>query len=156
MGITHYSFSSPYAFLMSVLWFSVFILLGLWMRKLKFPLRFSVAPLLGLLGLSLFRMMFIIEVPGSMIIRSTVVLPVAVNFLGVEIAPYKVFGLSVNILNIALSTWIFVAAFLFTRYLIKYIKNYRTLMALAFSRDREAEFLLAEIIAPKKLPKRTH
>jgi len=85
---------------MGVLWFNAFILLGLTMRKLKFPVRFSVTHLLLLLVLSIFRMLVAIEIPGSVVILSETIYPAVVNIARYEIIEHRVFGLQVNVINI--------------------------------------------------------
>jgi len=134
--------------MMGVLWFSIFILLSALLRKLRFPIRYSAAPLLGLLILSLFRMLFIFTVPGAAVITSKVVYPAIVNALMGEVA------LGVTVLNLLIFIWTLVSVTLLIRLLFRNIKNYISLMSFSIFRDIDAETVLAEIIAPHRLPRR--
>jgi len=152
MGVSIYSFITPYTFLMGVLWFNAFVLLSLLMRKLKFPIKFSVTPLAVLLVLSLLRMFVVIRIPGSKLVHSEVVFPAIVNFLRFEIIP------PLNVLHILIFVWIAVAVILLARYVVQYCKAYQTAMALTYIRDENAELILSEIIDSPKWGRvfRTH
>ena len=148
MGVTIFSLATPLTFLMGFLWFNAFILLSLLMRKLRFPIKFSVAPLMALLILSLFRMFFAIGIPGTTIIESTVILPTIVNLLRYEIT---ILGLSVSVVGILVLVWIVVTVFLLTKLVKRSYNSYWTVMKLTFySNDDEAEVLLSEIIDSEK------
>jgi len=138
--------------MMGVLWFSVFIILGLIMRKLKFPIRFSVIPLLLLLVLSVLRMFIAVEVPGSVIILSETVYPAIVNFLRYEIISHRIFGLPINAISVFVFVWIAGTVFLTSRYANQNIGRFRPVINwLGRSvRDEYAESLLSEIIGSDK------
>jgi len=139
---------------MGVLWFNAFIILGLLMRKLKFFIKFSVAPLLLLLVLSIFRMLMVVDVPISVIINSETIYPAIVNFLRLEIVQHRIFGLSVNVVNIFICIWIIVAVYLVSKHIYMY-NSRRPFFDLIGSskhstRDKHAESLLVEIIGYDK------
>jgi hypothetical protein len=99
MGIFIHHFISPFSFVMGVLWFNAFALLGLLMRKLKFPIKFSVVPLLLLFVLSVLRMFLAIEIPGATIIFSETIYPAIVDIFRFEIVPVQIFGFPINVAN---------------------------------------------------------
>jgi len=150
MGVTFYSHISPYTFLMSILWFNAFVLLSLLMRKLRYPIKFSVLPLTVLFALSLLRMFLAIDISGTVHIFSARLLPTVVYFLRHEVIPYETIGLSVNVLHTLLLIWGTGSVFFLTRYAIHYWKAYWTALSLSYASDEEAEAILAEINDSKK------
>jgi beta-lactamase regulating signal transducer with metallopeptidase domain len=137
---------------MGVLWFNAFVILGLILRKMKYPIRFSVVPLLLLLILSVLRMFLAIEIPGAVIILSETIYPAIVTVLRHEIISYRLFGVSINVLNIFIFVWITVTVWLTARYAYIYIGRFNPIMRWLGSYDRDvyAESLLAEIIGTDK------
>ena len=152
MGIYIHSYVSIYSFVMGILWFNAFIILGLIMRKLKFPIKFSVAPLLLLLILSVLRMFIAVEFPGTTIILSETIYPAIVNILRHEIVGYRVFGLPFNVTNVLILIWIVVTVYLIARYFSDYIGKFGSIMRWfeRCERDKYAESLLAEMIGSDK------
>jgi len=139
---------------MGVLWFSAFVLLGLLMRKLKFPIKFSVVPLLLLLVLSILRMFVAIDLPWAVVIFSEIIYPTIINLARHDILHYQVFGIPINVATIFIFVWIVVALCLITKYLYDYIVKFRHIMNWLGSskRDEYAESLLiSEVGANKKL-----
>ena len=152
MGIYIHSYVSLYSFIMGVLWFNVFVLLGLLTRKLKFPIKFSVVPLLLLLVLSVLRMFIAIEFPGTIIILSETIYPAIVSLLRYEIISHHVFGIPINVVNMFILIWIAVAVYLISKYLYLYIGRHSSIIYLfeRCERDEHAESLLAEMIGTDK------
>jgi len=146
MGIEFHNYLSPYSFVMGVLWFSVFILLGLLMRKLKYPIVFSVAPLLLLLILGVLRIFIMVDVPFAMVIHSETIYPAIVNFLRLEIVS------PIRISHVLIFAWAAGIVWLTARYAHEYISKYHHLMRwwVTLPRDEHAESLLAEIIGANK------
>jgi hypothetical protein len=140
---------SPYSFAMGILWFSVFVLLGLLIRKLKFPVKFSVAPSLLLLILTLFRMMFALSFPGQIIILSEVIYPPVVDFARFELI--RVFWISVNPLIAFVGLWFAVSAVLMFRF-VRLCNNdrRRTDSLTLLPRDTYAESLLDSLVGYHK------
>jgi beta-lactamase regulating signal transducer with metallopeptidase domain len=130
---------------MGMLWFDAFVLLGLLMRKLKYPVKFSVAPLLLMLVLSVFRMFAAIEVPGAVIILSETFYPAVVNFLRLEI-------ISVSVTDIFVFIWIIGAVYFSARSVYRYNsrRGFVNLIGSSSTRDNHAEELLSEIIGYDK------
>jgi len=152
MAVVYHHFISIYSFLMGVLWFNAFVILSLVLRKLKYPIRFSVVPLLLLLILSVLRMFIAIEIPGAVIILSETVYPAIVTVLRHEIISYRLFGVSINVLNVFIFVWITITVWLTARYAYIYIGRFSPIMRWlgTYDRDSYAESLLAEIIGTDK------
>jgi len=152
MGVVHHYFLSPYSFVMGILWFSAFVLLGLLTQKLKFPIIFSTVPLLLLLVLSVLRMFIAIELPGAAVILSETFYPAIVNFFRIEFIPYSPFGLPINITFAFICIWVAGIILLTAKYAHEYIGRFPGLMRwyVTTSRDEHAESLLAEIIGYEK------
>ena len=146
MGIVVHYYVSPYSFVMGALWFGVFVLLGLLMRRLRFPITFSVIPLIVLLALGISRMFIFIEIPGAVVMFSERLYPAIINIARFQII--SVFTVS----HILVFVWVAVAVFLGLRYLDNYIRKYRPIMNwLASSpRDHRSEKFLAKIVGPNK------
>ncbi|MCL1878808.1 MAG: M56 family metallopeptidase [Defluviitaleaceae bacterium] len=146
MGIEFHNYVSPYSFAMGVLWFSAFILLGLLIRKLKYPVMFSVVPLLLLLVLSILRMVIMTEIPGVVVVWSETLYPAVVNFFRHEIMP------PIRVAHIFIFAWGAVTVFLTAKYAHEYISKYYFLMrwSVTMPRDEHAEALLSEIIGNDK------
>ena len=146
MGIEFHNFVSPYAFVMGVLWFTAFIFLGLFMRKLKYPIIFSVVPLLLLLILSVLRMFVLVEVPFAAVVWSETLYPALVNFFRFEIVP------PIRVTHIFIFAWGAGTVFLTVRYANRYFSKFHNLLPWyeTMSRDEHAESLLTEIIGKDK------
>jgi beta-lactamase regulating signal transducer with metallopeptidase domain len=152
MAVTFHHFMSLYSFIMGVMWFNVFVVLGLVMRKLKFPLKFSVVPLIILLVLSILRMFIAVEIPGTVIILSETLYPAVVSILRYEIVSYFLFGVPINIANIFIFVWIVGAVWLIVRYFYKYVSRFGFVMNWvgSYERDEHAEALLSNLIGKDK------
>ena len=152
MAIVYHHFISLYSFVMGLLWFNAFVILGLVLRKLKYPVRYSVVPLLLLLILSVLRMFLPIVAPGTIVILSEAIYPAIVTVLRHEIIPYDIFRFPINTINIFIGVWFAGTVFLTARYANRYIGRFNPLMRWLKSYDRDiyAESLLAEIIGKDK------
>lgn len=146
MGVVIHHYVSPYSFVMGVLWFSTFVLLGLAMRKLRFPIKFSIIPLLLLLILSVLRMFIFVDIPGAVVVFSETLYPSIVNFARLEIVS------PITVMNLFVFVWVVVAIGLTARYLYDYIVKYRPIMNWLGSSDRDeyAESLLANAVGFNK------
>lgn len=152
MGVFIHHFVSLYSFLMSVFWFTVFVLFGLLIRKLQFPVKFSVIPLILLLVLTVLRTFVVIEIPGAVIINSEVLYPAVVSILRFNISSHRIFGFPINIANVFVCIWVIVSIFLTARYAYVYIYKQRQMLKMLqrYKRDEHAESILAEIIGYDK------
>jgi len=135
---------------MGVLWFSAFVLLSLLMRKLRFPNKISVAPMLLLLILSLFRMVFPVDV-GAVLVLSGIVFPTIIEFLRIEFAQQWLFGFPFNMLSVLILIWILVSVVLLIDLVMRTSRKYWAVISLTvYPRDGDAEALLTEMVNPVK------
>ena len=147
MGITIHRFITPNSFLMGIVWFSVFVLLGFVLRVWRFPIKYTVVPLIAVLIASFARMILIFEFPGSRIILSETIYPAVITFLRFELISRSIFGMSVNVGSVLIIAWIAGAAVLITRYIMIFNENRYDLYALAHSpRDEAAEKLMEDMV----------
>lgn len=152
MGAVIHQYISPYSFMMGVMWFNTFVFLGWLLRKMKFPVRFSVVPLLLILVLSALRMFVVLRMPGAVVIHSGTLYPAIINLLRHDIVPLTVFGLPINVGNVFICVWAIGAVWLVTRYFYDYICKFNPVMNWfeTSNRDRYAETLLADMIGYDK------
>lgn len=151
MGVVVHHHLSLYSFVMGVLWFSAFILLGLIMRKWKRPIKFSATPLLLMLVLSIFRMLIAIEIPNSVVILSETIYPALVELVRLEILPFRLLGFPINLTNLFVCVWIVGGAYFVIRHIDIYISRRPFVNWIGHSvRDEYAESLLAEEIGYDK------
>ncbi|MCL1862564.1 MAG: M56 family metallopeptidase [Defluviitaleaceae bacterium] len=115
------------------------------MRKLKFPIKFSVAPLLLLLVFSIMRMFVAVTIPDTVVVFSETLYPAIVNVLMREF-------FSISILHVLVCAWVMGTVWLSARYFYKYISNFRPILNRlgSYERDEYAESLLADIIGSDK------
>ena len=152
VGSVIHHYMSIHSFFMGVLWFSAFILLGLLIRKLRFPVKFSVAPLFLLLVLSVFRMLIFIDVPGSVIIALDTGYPAVLSVLRHEVIPQWVLGFPVNLVNLFICIWIVTALFLGIKHFYNYFGKLGPMLNWLgrSTRDKYAEAMLADIVGHDK------
>lgn len=148
MWVIHHRLVSPYSVAMGVLWFSLFICLSLLMRRLKIPVKFSVAPLLLVLVLSVFRMFVAIEMPGAVIALSYTVYPAVLNVLRDEFWPYSVLGVPVNLASVLMFIWGAGVLWLTVRYFYRYFSKLNSVVKMVedYDRDEDAEELLDSLV----------
>lgn len=145
MAVTFHHFVSVYSFIMGVLWFNIFVILGLIMRKLKSPIKISVVPLLLLLVLSVLRMFVVIEIPGTVIILSETIYPAIVSILRFEI-------MRINAISVLVIIWIAGTVWRIAKYIYIDIGKLPSLITWfgSYPRDKYAEAMLADIIGKDK------
>lgn len=115
---------SVFSFLMAVLWCNIFIIFLTIMRKQTgFIAHFSVAPLLLFLGVCLFRLCFVFELPNAIVIQSQYMFPAIID--GLTMGIFSIMGYELSILDILLFLWIAGAVFFVVKYVIeaKRLKN---------------------------------
>ncbi|MCL2842490.1 MAG: M56 family metallopeptidase [Oscillospiraceae bacterium] len=149
MGITIFHFVSLYTFLMGSLWFNAFVLLSLLMRKLKYPIKFSVRPLAILLILSLVRMFVPIQPPAGVIhILSETIFPAIIDLLRYEVISNTMFGFSFNVLHTLSLIWGSVSIILLIRLVLRYRKAYQIISLFEYVPDEKAQAILTNITGP--------
>jgi len=135
---------------MSVVWFTLFVGLSLLMRKLKYPVKFSVIPLATLLILSLARMFSFIALPNAILIHSEVIYPTIIAFFRLEIVPRTLFGFGISIFHLLIFIWGSVSLALIGRHIVRFYDSYALVMSLTYQQDEEAEKVLHEVIGANK------
>lgn len=114
-----------FSFVMSLLWFNLYIIIINTFRKNdNFIISFSTFPLVFFLFLSIFRLIFNFEIPGSVIIRSRSIFPHIYDLIRKPLY-LKDFGIS--ILQLFIFTWITVALTLIVSNALKY-KSFREIL----------------------------
>ena len=151
-GITHHHFVSLYSFVMGALWFSTFVCVGLLLRRLRFPLRFSAIPLMLLFILSVVRMSVFLVMPSTVVIPSRTWYPVFADWMRHIVIPYNVFGFPVTVANLFIVLWIFVGLGLLLEYVLRYFGRFLPVLRMLerSPRDEYAESLLANSIGEGK------
>ena len=150
MGVVLYDSMTVFSFVMGVLWFNIFIILGLIMRKLLFPSKYSTMPLFIMLALSIIRMLFPFELPGSVAIISDNIYPRIINAARFELA--NMLGFSVNVLHAIIFLWVAVACGLIIWLLMKIKRNVDDINDLALlPHDDHAKSILTDMVGPNQM-----
>ena len=151
MGAVVYHFISLHSFVMGVMWFNVLVLLGVIMRKLKFPIRFSTLPLFVLLVATVLRMFIVVERPGSIIILSETIYPAIINLSRLEFTSRHIFGFPINTFNLFICIWVIVTVVLIVRYaILLYKSRHEMRLYERLPRDLNTELILADMIGEDK------
>lgn len=70
-----------YSVLMAIIWCNIFTtVVALIRRRNSFIIHFSILPLIFLVFVSVFRLLFSIEFPTTTVVRSEVILPIIIVF----------------------------------------------------------------------------
>jgi len=151
-GITHHHFTSLYSFVMGALWFSTFIIIGLLLRRLRFPLKFSTVPLMLLFVLSIVRVSVFLIMPRTIIIDSPTWYPVFADWMRSVVIPCDVFGFPVTVANLFMFLWITISLGSLLEYTIRYFGIFLPFLRMLerSPRDEFAEALLADSIGEDK------
>lgn len=143
MQITFFSFA------MSLLWFNLYIIIINSFRKRdKFIISFTTLPLMFFMFLSVFRLIFNLEIPGSTVIKSKNIFPVFYTFIRKQLNSNN---FNINILQGLIFTWILVAMILIINSTIKYIKFKKNLEKLSDNSSKEDEEFLNKILKERKI-----
>ena len=101
---------SVFSFLMAVLWCNIFIVfLSIMRKQTGFIAHFSVAPLLLFLGVCVFRLCFVFELPDAIVIPSSDLFPKIID--GLTMALFSIMGHTLSMLDILLALWLAGAIF---------------------------------------------
>jgi len=145
MGVFIYRVVSMHSFVTGMLSVSLFILISLLLRKLKFPM-FSLAPLCLLLVLVIGRILVPIELPGSRIVLSQTVYPALIRVMRFELVPNRF--VPITPFGIFVCVWVAGSVF----FLWHVVKSYRRMYRIVardiptFRPDEQAEALLKEVV----------
>lgn len=143
MQITFFSFA------MSLLWFNLYIIIiNFFRKKDKFIISFSTIPLMFFMSLSVFRLIFNFEIPGSTVIKSKNVFPVFYTFMRKQLNSNN---FNINILQGLIFAWILVAITLIINSIIKYIKFKKDLEKLSDNSSKEDKEFFNKILKETKM-----
>ena len=141
-----------FSFVMSLLWFNLYIVLINTFRKNdKFIITFSALPIIFFLFLSIFRLIFNFEVPGSIIVRSKTIFPKVYDFLR---KPLYLKAFNIKVFQVLIFIWITIGLILLINNAFKYIRFKRDLQRLEKSRNRGNEEIFSKILSMKKMDKK--
>lgn len=120
--------------------------IALMRRRNEFILRFSLIPLALLIVAGIFRIVFVIEFPYTIVIGSEVILPTILNFLNKELfAVYKGI-ISIHIYDLLLGIWIIGSIYNFHKYVLQSIKLYSSFHSLPSTHDMRIITCMNEIM----------
>lgn len=137
-----------FSFVMSLLWFNLYIIIiNTFRKKDNFIISFNTLPLIFFLSLSIFRLIFNFEIPGSTVIKSRNIFPVFYTFIR---KPLYLNGFSIRIFQAFLFIWILVAAILLIKNIGIYIKLKKNLERLDNNTSKENGKFFNEILKQTK------
>lgn len=141
-----------FSFVMSLLWFNLYIVIINTLRKNdNFIILFSTLPLVFFLFLSIFRLIFNFEIPGSVIIRSRSVFPQLYDLIR---EPLYLKDFHITIVQMFIFIWIAGIFILLINTISQYIIFKKILLQLNKSRNKENEQMFEEILKQKKMMNR--
>lgn len=144
---------SYYACLMSIVWFTLFILLGNYMsKKTGLLVQYRIGSLLLLLGLSIFRLVVPIELPFTHEIELPHFLPAIRDALHKEIFSLSAWSLTLG--NALLLVWSVGIFCRLLRLVQRSLRNHRIIETLSVSPHAEAEAYFATLVANTKRKRR--
>ncbi len=138
-----------FSFVMSLLWFNLYIIIiNIFRRKDNFIISFSTFPLVFFLFLSILRLIFNFEIPSSIIIRSGNIFPQFYNLIR---EPSYLKAFNVNILQLLIFVWGLVFSMLAVNNTFKYKEFKRSLDRLEESKNKENQKTFNKILNQKKV-----
>lgn len=137
---------SFYSLVMALLWFSLFILLSdLLQRKAGFVLCYRLAPLLFLLGLTVFRLVVPVELPFAQVIRSDGFYPAVQDLLNTPLI--TIGSLALPLISLLLVLWASGTVFLCIRLFMRIRRDIRRLNRLSALPCPEESRCLEQLLA---------
>ncbi len=138
-----------FSFVMSLLWFNLYIvIINTFRKKDNFIISFNTLPLIFFLSLSIFRLIFNFEIPGSTVIKSRNIFPIFYTFIR---KPLYLNSFSIRIFQVFLFIWILVAAILLIKNIGIYIKLKKRLERLDNNTSKENRKFFNEILKQTKM-----
>lgn len=138
-----------FSFVMSLLWFNLYIvIINTFRKKDKFIISFSTLPLMFFLSLSIFRLIFNFEIPGSTVIESKVIFPVFYTFIRKSL---NLNNSRINIFQALVFIWVLVAIVLLISNIANYIKFKKNLEKLNDISSKGNEELFNKILKETKM-----
>jgi beta-lactamase regulating signal transducer with metallopeptidase domain len=119
-------------------------------RHNGFILRFSLIPLALLIVAGIFRIVFVIEFPSTIVIGSEVILPAILDFLSMEL--FRVYSgiITIHIYDLLLGIWIIGSLYNFHKYVRQSIKLYSSFHSLPSTHDIQIITCMNEIMVESK------
>lgn len=137
-----------FSFVMSLLWFNLYIIIINSFRKNdKFIISFSTLPLIFFMSLSIFRLIFNFEVPGSTVIKSRNIFPILYTFIR---KPLYLNNFSIKIFQVFIFIWVSTAVMLIINNVAKYITFKKNLDKLEYNSSKENENLFNRVLKQTK------
>lgn len=137
-----------FSFVMSLLWFNLYIIIINSFRKNdKFIISFSTLPLIFFMSLSIFRLIFNFEVPGSTVIKSRNIFPIWYTFIR---KPLYLNNFSIKIFQVFIFIWVSTAVMLIINNVAKYITFKKNLDKLEYNSSKENENLFNRVLKQTK------
>lgn len=138
-----------FSFIMSLLWFNLYILIiNAFRQNDNFIISFSGLPLIFFLSLSIFRLIFNFEIPGSMIIESENIFAKIYNFIRM---PLNLISIKINIYYLFIFIFILGIIILLTNTIRNYIVFKNILGKLSKQQTNETEQILNKILIQKRM-----
>lgn len=138
-----------FSFVMSLLWFNLYIvIINIFRKKDNFIISFSTFPLVFFLILSIFRLMFNFEIPGSIIIRSRSIFPQIYDLIR---KPSYLKDIGINVLQLFVFTWITVALILIVSNALKYKRFKKSLNKLNENPSIENQEIFNKLLKQTKM-----
>lgn len=116
-------------------------------RHNRFILRFSLIPLALLIVAGIFRIVFVIEFPDTIVIGSEIILPAIINFLSIELFRVYSGNITIHIYDLLLGIWIIGSIYNFHKYVHQSIKLYSSFHSLPSTYDMQTIACINEILA---------
>ncbi|HZK85660.1 MAG TPA: M56 family metallopeptidase [Desulfosporosinus sp.] len=137
-----------YSVLMAIIWCNVFTtVVALIRRRNSFIIHFSILPLIFLVFVSVFRLLFSIEFPITTVVRSEVILPVIIVFFTEPLFVIERINAAVSIANILVAIWAGGCFYYIQKYLVQLIRLNKNLAAIPCTTDEQILSVLNKIMA---------
>ena len=141
-----------FSFIMSLLWFNLYILIINSLRKNdSFIISFTTLPLVFFLSLSILRLIFNFEIPGSIVIASKRVYTGVYDFI---IMPLNLRYLNINVYQLIILIWIIGIIILLTNTIKRYILFKRNLGKLKKQQTEQTAQVLNKILNKSGMSKK--
>ncbi len=138
-----------FSFLMSLLWFNLYILIiNIFRKNDKFIISFNILAIIFFMSLSIVRLIFNFEISGAVIIRSKNIFPVFYNLIK---NPLNLNGYIITLSEILIFSWILVAIILLINGIYKYMGFRRKLERLSNDSSKESMELFNKVLKKIKL-----
>lgn len=140
---------SVFSFLMAVLWCNIFIIFISIMRKQTgFIAHFSITPLLLFLGVCVFRLCFIFEIPNAIVISSRYIFPFIIRFF--TSVRFFVMNYKLSILDMLLALWLVGTIYFIGKYMKEAKQLNNILQKKTVIKNQRVIKILDEILSDSK------